>query len=112
MQDQLKTYPTTETTEKEDALVPYNRHVCWFQELRHIQMTQIFLTTLLLHASRACVESACITNLKLAIDCIGHQSSDRSAFNRSQVAECIEEQFDYDGQPYWCSAIHRDFPIL
>ena len=112
---QIKTYPTTVLTDERDDEIPYDRRVRWFQELVY-RCDEDFASSTYCFTPQALysnlVWKVLVRDLKFAIDCIGRQISDCSSFNRSQVIECIEEQFDYEGQPYWCPAVHRDFPIL
>jgi len=112
---QIKTYPTTVLTDERDDEVPYDRRVRWFQELVY-RCDEDFAGNTYCFTPQALYSNLAwkvlVRDLKFAIDCIGRQKSDCSSFNRTQVIECIEEQFDYEGQPYWCPAVHRDFPIL
>ena len=93
----------------------YDGHMLWFQEFVKRCETRYleYMYSITPQEDYSNLEwNVLVTNLKLAIDCIGHQLSDCLAFKQWHVTTCNEQEFDYDTESYWCPILHREHLIL
>lgn len=103
-----------EANERRHDFEPYDRRVHSFQELCHKCRTDFTKFTYCftpqeLYSNAAW--KALVAYLKRKMNGISHPLSDRSIFTSAAVIDYIEQNFNYEEEPYWCSVVYRDAPI-